>query len=589
MHSLKYRVTTLSPVVISTISGDMNMVKTEQYIPGSTVLGLLAQRIIGKQDLGQTAHENDDFYNWFLAGRLKIGNAYFLSEDEYGAHEHYPTPLSIEREKYETGVYDFLFHDQQETERTERVENFCYLQDEALYKNSVETRINFHHARNREKGISEEGLIFNYESIAPDQIFAGEIYGEKEALQSLLNLCGASWAGFIGRSKNAEYSAIEFKFVEEQPVPLQSQFVWPKDDEGKPVEPASISMTLLSDLIFYNENGFPTTGVDELENVLRQHLGEVQIEKAFVKKNEIENFISVWRLKKPSETCFAAGSAFLLKVASAASAGKLAAVQVTGLGERTQEGFGRCAFGWQTRGELQMLDETVEIEKPTGSPPEAVKEIVEKILKKEIRARLALAAIHKMESFEHLLSNALIARLHAMAKSAGNRTDFVFALNNLRDIAMKQLRQCVSRDYNLLEYLAAFRLSENSLKGLEESGFDAEWLAASKKLPREREFTLVENLTNAIGKKPENRKEFEKFQRDILKSAEFCHNPVDWGDFFRQTANDDLKALCDEIEFKPEKDDEFTRELTNDFYTTFFAEMRKRKIAAEEGRDGEQR
>jgi hypothetical protein len=28
--------------------------------------------------------------------------------------------------------------------------------------------------------------------------------------------------------------------------------------------------------------------------------------------------------------------------------------------------------------------------------------------------------------------------------------------------------------------------------------------------------------------------------------------------------------------------------LTKDFYTTFFAEMRKRKIAAEEGRDVEQ-
>jgi CRISPR-associated protein Csx10 len=585
MHSLKYRIKTLSPVVISTISGDMNMVKTENYIPGTTVLGLLAKRLIDQRKLGQTAHKNDDFYNWFLAGNLKIGNAYFLSKDEYGEHDHYPTPLSIEKEKYETGVYDFLFHDQQETERTEHVGDFCYLQDEALYKNSVETRINFHHARNREKGISEEGLIFNYESIAPDQVFAGAIYGEKDALQSLLNLCGASWSGFIGRSKNAEYGAIAFEFAEEQPVPLQSQFVWPKDDEGKPVEPISISMTLLSDLILYNENGFPTTGVDELEKVLWQYLGEMQIEKAFVKKNEIENFISVWRLKRPSETCFAAGSAFLLKVASAESTDKLAAIQANGLGERTQEGFGRCVFGWQRRGEPRILDETVEIEKPAGSPPEAVKKIVEKILKKEIRARLALAAINKMESFEHLPSNALIARLHAMAKSAANRADFVVALNNLRDIAMKQLRQCVSRDYNLLEYLAAFRLSENSLKGLKENGLDDERLAAIKKLPREREFTLVENLINAIGKKPDDR---EEFISRVLAHADFCHDPVNWEGFFRQTANDDLKALCDEIEFKPEKDDEFTRELTKDFYTTFFAEMRKRKIAAEEGRDVEQ-
>ena len=583
MHSLKYRITIVSPIVISTISGDMNMVKTEHYIPGTTVIGLLAKRMIDMRDLGQTAHRDDDFYNWFLIGRIKIGNAYFLSEDEYGVHFNYPTPFSIEKEKYETGVYDFLFHNQQDTERTESVSDFCNLQGEALYKKSIETRINFHHARNRQKGIPEKELIFNYESITPDQIFAGEICGEKDILQGLLNRCGASWSGFIGCSKNAEYGAIEFEFSDKHPIPLKSHFVWPKDYSEKPVEPVSISMTLLSDLILYNENGFPTTCIDDLEKILQQYIGDLRIEKAFVKKKEIENFISVWRLKKPSDTSFLAGSTFLLRVLSVASADKMAMIQKKGLGERTQEGFGRCVFGLQTQGKLRMLEEELEIEKPTGLIPEQVIEIAEKIIKKEIRARLALAAIIKMESFEHLPSNALICRLLTMVKTAKDRAGFVLALNNLRNIALKQLQQCVTRDCNLLEYLAGFRFSENSLKNLKENGLEQELLAAIEKLSVKSEFTLVEKLINAIGKKPDKP---EEFMFGILTHADFYHDPVDWNDFFKKRENDDLKTLCKEIDFKLE-DSGFTRELIKDFYKTFFIEMRKRKIAAEEGRDAE--
>ncbi|MGH7453355.1 MAG: RAMP superfamily CRISPR-associated protein, partial [bacterium] len=97
---MKYRITTLSPVVISTISGDMNMVATEKYIPGTSVLGLLVRRFIAKKNL-ESAHENNVFYNWFLAGRVKIGNAYLFSPDESGEKKiYYPTPISIEKEKY---------------------------------------------------------------------------------------------------------------------------------------------------------------------------------------------------------------------------------------------------------------------------------------------------------------------------------------------------------------------------------------------------------------------------------------------------------------------------------------------------------
>jgi len=585
MHSLRYRLTTRSPVVISTISGDVNMVATKKHIPGTLVLGLLAKRFIDKKNSGPTAHENEDFYNWFLAGRMKMSNAYLFSQNESGGKLYYPTPLSIEKEKYFGRIaYDRLLLEQEPDEQTKHKDEFCFLQTGVLRTRAVETGVNFHHARNREKGVSEEGLIFNYESIAAGQVFAGELHGESEDLQNLLQIFGSEWPAFVGRSKNSQYGTVAFEFIDQTPVPLQNQIAWPENEDRTLAE--YISLTLLSDLILYNECGYPTTDVEDLRIALEKRLGPIKIEKAFAKKTEAENFVGVWRLKKPSETCFSAGSAFLLKV-DPEKRGELAALQETGIGERIHEGFGRCVFGWQTHVDLTARDDAEEeakraASKPDGEAPKITKAIVQEIAQNAIRESIELKAVNQQRDFDRLPANALIARLHSMACSTKNRCDFVAAINQFRKIAADQLRDCVSRERNLLEYLAAFRLPERAIAELEKNGFDDGLLAAIKKLDRKRQFTLVADLTNAIGKKPDDP---EKFQTDVLAHAEFCEDPVDWPEFFRQRRDVDIKSLCEVIKYEPEKDSQLKRDLTKSFYVTFFSMMRQRKIAKEEGRD----
>ncbi len=64
------------------------------------MLGLLARQVITKKNLSDKAHEDEDFNKWFLAGNLKISNAYVVFKDEYGEETlHYPVPLSIRKEK----------------------------------------------------------------------------------------------------------------------------------------------------------------------------------------------------------------------------------------------------------------------------------------------------------------------------------------------------------------------------------------------------------------------------------------------------------------------------------------------------------
>ncbi len=592
MHSLNYRITTTSSTVISTISGDMNMVATMKYIPGSSVLGLLAKQYIDQCGSGRLAHKDEEFYRWFLAGELKIGNAYILSEDEYGEHSHFPTPLSIQKQKYATNTYDLLFYDQQKNDRTERIGDFCYFEDNSLYIKGVETTINFHHKRNRATGTSEEGKIFNFESMSPHQIFHGTIHGGEKDLRDLLGVCGHEWPAYVGRSKNSQYGSINFEFIDKEPLPLKNQIVWPKDEYDQLVE--SISMTLLSDLILYNEFGFPSTDVEDLQMELRRRLGEIRINKAYVGKNEVENFVSVWLLKKPSDTCFSAGSVFLLEIAQD-KIDLLSEIQRTGIGERTHEGFGRCAFALQTYSDLipryEDEDDSARLaRRPSGDIPENVKEIIKMIVKKTIRERLTLEAINQQARFDRLPTNALIARLHSMVKPNDSRGDFVTKLNDLREIAAKQLRQCVSRDCNLFEYLVQFQLTDDTIRGLEETGLDRDLINVIKKVGLNKEFTAFKDMTTAFKNASKVIEELiipveamlrklEEARDQIFTHTEFRHDPVGLKRFLRQPGNVDLQQLSNEIGFVPEDDHEYVRDLNHSFYATFFMEMRKRKIA----------
>ena len=76
----------------------------------------------------------------------------------------------------------------------------------------------------------------------------------------------------------------------------------------------------------------------------------VKVLKAFAKAGQAESFVGKWGLKKPLETCLLAGSCFLLDI-SDAEISKLIELERFGLGEKTNEGFGKCIFALQTTDE----------------------------------------------------------------------------------------------------------------------------------------------------------------------------------------------------------------------------------------------
>ncbi|OQY09429.1 MAG: hypothetical protein B6I30_09835 [Desulfobacteraceae bacterium 4572_187] len=445
MHTLSYIITNLSPLVVSSKYGDMNMVTTEKHIPGRAVQGILARQFIRAEEISRdNAYQNDIFYRWFLSGAMEMSPAYIVSRDENDEESvHYPIPFSIQNIKNERRIIDLLHVDDDFDEQTEGLNGFCRLDETTIYLETVGTTLNFHHARDREKGTSKKGVIFNYESISPKQKFQGTISGSKEDLDRLLAICGKKWTAHLGRSRNAQYGKIDFEITETKPQPVSVETDMEKE----------ISLTLLSDTIILNENGFSTTDMESFEKYLRR----AKVKTAFSKQGQVESFESMWKLNRPSETCFLAGSCFRLDV-SGCETGDLAELQNHGIGERIGEGFGRCVLGLQT--EEHLSDRTVkpDLHKPQWPMPHKAKDIITELVKASIKKAVELEAMEVAQSFRRLPSRSLCGKLEAMVKGRDER-GFVEMVKALRKPAENQLRNSGNKKESLYDFLISKKVS----------------------------------------------------------------------------------------------------------------------------------
>lgn len=456
MQRLKYTITTLSPVLLPVNTGDPNTVNTCTFINGSAILGAYAHRYIASKlthlSKSDQACQDPTFCSWFLQGGLMFTNAYPVNPKT--GQVHHISPFSIHKEKNDSLIngkpyIDLLFTDPKKLDvSTKSLDGYIRMEGERLETCSVNTSLNFHHARNPKTGTTEEGLIFNYESIDAGQTFEGNIIGEPDALNEFLQFAHATNENrlHLGRSKNAQYGGIEMKIASDQP----EQFFSEVDAlclEEPDFDDDTLSLTLLSDLILYNEEGFSTTDVAYLEKLLG-----VKIGKTYLKTGYVENFVSVWGLPKPSEACFKAGSAFLVEACNDPK--RLLKFQQEGIGERRHEGFGRIVLDWQTaRNGLKKFPKGQnDLKRPALPVPTFARNMIEQTVKDVIVKKIKLAAITKANQFIHLPGRSQIGRLEAMAQ-ASTQQELIKKLDKLRKTARDKLEACRTGSETLLDFL----------------------------------------------------------------------------------------------------------------------------------------
>jgi len=442
MARIEFKISSLSPLVFSE-GGSLNTISTKSYIPGNIIRGMFASAYIQKKNLGKNAHMDNPFFQWFLKGSLCFENAYIGST----SNKNFPVPFSMQREKENKGeIRDKLIDEDEINVPLQPIRGFGRFDSNGKGLNIREVRktLNFHHQRDAKKGIAQKGKFFVYESIAPDQIFWGGINGDKNSLVSFREEFDTGNSYRIGRSRGNQYGKITLEFLDSL------------EKENKiTIRNGCLSLTFFSDVIIYDANGWATTDNLVLEQKLRERVGQsLAINKAFVRTGEVENFISIWKLRRPTETCFLAGSCFLISglISDRDTHSRLQDLSNTGLGERLEEGYGRIAFGIQRSPTLHINgDEIHKPSKPKNIPlgtKKILKILVEKALLQKVQNK-ALASIEQFDLLE--ISSSLISKLEYVKKKH-DRKEFIDYLNELRPQAKKKLEKCSDGRHNLLEF-----------------------------------------------------------------------------------------------------------------------------------------
>lgn len=452
MKAIKYIIEALSPLLFTSNTGDPNMVATLDYIPGTHIRGLFANEYIKRMNLNGLAEKDEHFFKWFLKGNIKFLNAYIAAKDDRGDIKiYYPVPFSIQKEKYGKDYYDLFF---MEDDKDTKIDTgYCRLDGSHIYKESVATRLNFHHARDRERGASKEGIIFNYESIAEGQTFIGYILGTEGDLNELLKIIPEG-IYYLGRSRNNQYGKVRFSLFNKEPEPFESEIRVEELNAGEAV------LTLLSDTIIYNENGFSSIDLSELE----KEIG-CEIKKSFIKVTDEEGFISKWKLKTPQERCFKAGSCFLIDIKQK-DIERLKELQKTGIGEMTYAGFGSFVIDWQkndnenyTIGEIKKRKLT----KPSERMPESVKNLINKLIFDNLVSFYQRKAVNEVINFKNLPPSSLISKLEKAV--VDDKLEQILDDKNLKATAKNNLEICRNDSQTLLNFLKRFQININEVLG----------------------------------------------------------------------------------------------------------------------------
>lgn len=462
MYHIKFNIKTEAPILISSNSGDANMVSTLDYIPGTVLSGIFAWKYIEKMKLDFTkTHDDDFFYRCFLNPGLCFSNAYIMKESENRTQYFYPTPVSIQHEKNnDKESYDLMVTDFEG--QTKIFGEYCFIIGESqLNIVSPDKSLNFHHNRNRENKDEREKLIYNYESIDEGQEFSGKILGSQKDLENFINIFNNSIRINIGRSKNIQYGKATIEFLSKKPEEFFSDIAVSQEIDQEFI------ITLLSPAIIYNDNGFSTTSISDLRKLIAESVNipveNIDISKSFIKSDTIENFVSKWRLKKPSENAFAAGSCFKISITNWDENinKQLIELQKKGIGERRNEGFGRFILNWQKFDEekynVSEFKEK-EIAEPKGVPPKIVNNIIKNIIINEYQKLTEHKALNHCYEFcldkNKIPSNSVLGRLETIIKNLDDPEKFGITIrDNLRKPAVDKLKKCRNENSNLFDYI----------------------------------------------------------------------------------------------------------------------------------------
>lgn len=362
-NMISYTIHLKSPLICKSAQG--NQAKTEDYIVGNKVLGLIAR------SMGNDAYQK-------VMNDIVVSNAY-VSLDGNRSLPGRNSLQKIKNQSYVDGkmeIVDMMYfkNDNDKEQRTPANIDYMSDQNEVL---SVEKQISYHHQRPSDKSIgratSREGQFYQLASICEAQTFKGFIYANRETAKQIMDAVSKLGQVRMGYGRNSEFGQIDFT--------LDSV----EDARNKETLIHDADLLLASDVILYNDNGMLVADVNVLKDYLNSYFGvdDIEIESPFLSYNAIGGFNVTWRRKKQIFSALSKSSCMKIHSDTGFKASYNHSYFV---GERVSEGFGEIVLEKTKENDRVCVYKPVEEERSLNK--DANLDIMNELLEKELEKRM---------------------------------------------------------------------------------------------------------------------------------------------------------------------------------------------------------
>jgi CRISPR-associated protein Csx10 len=378
VKALKYRITLLEPVLVTSLDGDPNSSVAYDYLPGSVLRGAWIA-LTSKYEGDRPVDANDPLWRRrFFDGQTRFLNGYLV----IAGKRSLPAPRSWTQVKYPTDdAASRLITDHAQSgsdpqtpksaasesgTKTKSLDRkFCVSDSstsdgKVLVKTAAHT-IQVHTERDRKAGRprgANQGTVYRYDALAAGQVFEAAILcnedGDADYFSELLMKTPEL---LIGGARSAGYGRV--KLTQESIEPTYRE-AW----TALQVSVERLTITLLSDVILRDDQGHYATDAVTFAAAIAKRFnidsGLLPLGSVFKADGVVGGFNRKWGLPLPQTPTLAMGSVFVyaLSVSDEDAARSIyEALETAGIGERRAEGFGRVAVNLWDQTTYTVADE----------------------------------------------------------------------------------------------------------------------------------------------------------------------------------------------------------------------------------------
>ena len=407
-------------------SPEGNQTKTQPYIEGGKVLGLLAGAL-GKEEFQELMQEE-----------LIVSNAYIMC----GEKRCSPLQVSLQKRKDQgfdeedkMEVIDMLYAGDIHEQMTPVGGKFA---DPDGHIVDVDTEINYHHRRPEDKSIGhangmDESAFYQMESIHKDQKFGGMILATKKQAEMVCRVFSSMKETRMGYGRNAQYGAVELSIDGVENIENEKTAELVHDFQIK----------LNAPVILYNQNGMCSADVNVLCTYLREVLGveDLVLDQMFLTYEIIGGFNVTWKRRKPMITAIGKGSVctFHTDVGVTVKNG-----EILFIGERISEGYGEVLFSTEKNRSIILCKECehATVEKQEENKTNLISMLAKAQCRREIQAEAIKNAKEAYkECFGEKEADSVVSRLLQISREQKNVDDMVIQAEGTESDKKRELTQ----------------------------------------------------------------------------------------------------------------------------------------------------